>query len=566
MIKKIKELSKIFIKDYLQNLYIFNKDTKKINKKSTFTWLLIIAMIAITFISFKIISWLDNGGQPILFLKIYFPVLATIFMFQAILICTNVFFFSKDLEYILPLPIKPIELLIAKFNNVISITYGMEALFLAPPLMIFGIIAAKSIIYYLTMILVLIIFPILLIIVICIIMLFIMQLTRFIKNKDIFQILIVLILSFIMTTAETYLFKSIFNDNIINVEINENDQIEAAKLNNQILNDKLDRLNNYFIVVNPCISLLTNLDIINIVIQILRLILIIIPTFFIFIFLGKILYLKNLLKNIAYINKNKNKKKLIKNKYKKNKIKKSYIKNELKKIIKNPTFFTQCVFRYLFIILILLFIINLLLPATLENFQEEDLINKMGIDNFALQCMCIVIGIIQIIFTLGNLSITAISRDGKDATVMKYIPVPLYKQFIWKNIPQILINMIAITGTVVVFAINIQNISILYYFAVILIAMILNIINSFLMVVVDLKKPNLDWITETSPLKDNGNKLYQYVTTILIILLLIYFVRIFEDVSIKISIPSIIIILFVILFFINICIKKNIEKIFKKIN
>lgn len=566
MIKKIKELSKIFIKDYLQNLYIFNKDTKKINKKSTFTWLLIIAMIAITFISFKIISWLDNGGQSILFLKIYFPVLATIFMFQAILICTNVFFFSKDLEYILPLPIKPIELLIAKFNNVISITYGMEALFLAPPLMIFGIIAAKSIIYYLTMILVLIIFPILLIIVICIIMLFIMQLTRFIKNKDIFQILIVLILSFIMTTAETYLFKSIFNDNIINVEINENDQIEAAKLNNQILNDKLDRLNNYFIVVNPCISLLTNLDIINIVIQILRLILIIIPTFFIFIFLGKILYLKNLLKNIAYINKNKNKKKLIKNKYKKNKIKKSYIKNELKKIIKNPTFFTQCVFRYLFIILILLFIINLLLPATLENFQEEDLINKMGIDNFALQCMCIVIGIIQIIFTLGNLSITAISRDGKDATVMKYIPVPLYKQFIWKNIPQILINMIAITGTVVVFAINIQNISILYYFTVILIAMILNIINSFLMVVVDLKKPNLDWITETSPLKDNGNKLYQYVTTILIILLLIYFVRIFEDVSIKISIPSIIIILFVILFFINICIKKNIEKIFKKIN
>lgn len=566
MIKKIKELSKIFIKDYLQNLYIFNKDTKKINKKSTFTWLLIIAMIAITFISFKIISWLDNGGQSILFLKIYFPVLATIFMFQAILICTNVFFFSKDLEYILPLPIKPIELLIAKFNNVISITYGMEALFLAPPLMIFGIIAAKSIIYYLTMILVLIIFPILLIIVICIIMLFIMQLTRFIKNKDIFQILIVLILSFIMTTAETYLFKSIFNDNIINVEINENDQIEAAKLNNQILNDKLDRLNNYFMVVNPCISLLTNLDIINIVIQILRLILIIIPTFFIFIFLGKILYLKNLLKNIAYINKNKNKKKLIKNKYKKNKIKKSYIKNELKKIIKNPTFFTQCVFRYLFIILILLFIINLLLPATLENFQEEDLINKMGIDNFALQCMCIVIGIIQIIFTLGNLSITAISRDGKDATVMKYIPVPLYKQFIWKNIPQILINMIAITGTVVVFAINIQNISILYYFAVILIAMILNIINSFLMVVVDLKKPNLDWITETSPLKDNGNKLYQYVTTILIILLLIYFVRIFEDVSIKISIPSIIIILFVILFFINICIKKNIEKIFKKIN
>ena len=149
MIKKIIELSKIFIKDYFQNLYIFNNNTKKLNKKSSFVWLLIISMIAFTFISYKTINWLNNIGQSILFLKIYFPITATIFMFQAILICSNVFFFSKDLEYILPLPIKPIELLIAKFNNVISITYGMEALFLAVPLIMYGIITVKPIIYYL---------------------------------------------------------------------------------------------------------------------------------------------------------------------------------------------------------------------------------------------------------------------------------------------------------------------------------------------------------------------------------------------------------------------------------
>ena len=140
MIKKIIELSKVFIKDYFQNLYIFNNETKKINKKSAFAWLLIITVFAITFLSYKIINWLDKSGQAILFLKVYFPIIATIFMFQAILICSNVFFFSKDLEYILPLPIKPIELLIAKFNNVISITYCMELIFLAMPLFMYGII------------------------------------------------------------------------------------------------------------------------------------------------------------------------------------------------------------------------------------------------------------------------------------------------------------------------------------------------------------------------------------------------------------------------------------------
>ena len=563
MIKKIKELSKILIKDYFQNLYIFNNN--KLNKKSIFTWLLIIIITAITFISYKTINWLNNYGQVILFLKIYLPILATIFMFQAILICSNVFFFSKDLEYILPLPIKPIELLIAKFNNVISITYGMEILFLAMPLLIYGIITTTPLIYYLMMIFVLILFPIFLITIICIVMLFIMQLTKFIKNKDLFQILIVIILSFLLTSGVTYLLNSLFNNNIINIEINENNETENVELNKNILSNKLDKLNNYFIIINPSIELLTNLKIINLIINLFKIIIISIISFFIFLFFGKILYLKNLLKNIAYINKKKNNKKIIKNKYKKNKIKKSYIKNEFKKIIKNPTFFIQCIFQYIFIIIILLFILNLFIPIVMKNFQEENLIDKIGINNFALQCICMIIIIIQIIFTLTSLSLTSISRDGKDAMVMKYIPVSLYKQFIWKNIPQILINIIAIIGMTVIIYINIPRVSIYYYLSGIIIAMILNIINSFLMVIVDLRKPNLNWITETSAIKDNGNKLYQYVTSIIIILLFIYFIKIFNDVNIKISFFIIIIILFIILFIIIVLIKNNINKLFKKI-
>lgn len=565
MIKKIKELSKIFIKDYFQNLEIFNKNTGKINKKSIFSWLLIIAIIAITFLSFKVINWLDARGIAELFLKIYFPIMATIFMFQSILICSNVFYFSKDLEYILPLPIKPIELLIAKFNNVISIIYGMELIFLFMPLLIYGIIAARTITYFFTMIIVLIIFPIFLVTIISLIMLFVMQLSKFIKNKDIFQIIIVIIVTLIMTFAEGYLLKSIFNDNIVEIQA-QNSEIAKAQLNIEILNNKLDNLNNYFLIINPCINMLTNFKFTNIMWQLIKLIFICAITFFIFIIFGKVLYLKNLLKNIAYINKKKNNKKIIKNKYKKNKIKKAYIKNEFKKIIKNPTFFNQCIFQYIFIILILLFILNLFLPSMINAMYEENLINEMGQDNFALQAFCIIISIIQIIFTLGNLSITAISREGKNAIFLKYIPVPLYKQFIWKSIPQILINTVAIIGMIIVIYLNVPQIPIWYYLIGILITMILNIINSFIMLVMDLRNPNLDWITETSAIKDNKNKLFQYVTTILIILLITYLAKIFDNININISLSIITILFFIILFIINILIKNNINKLFKKIN
>lgn len=80
----------------------------------------------------------------------------------------------------------------------------------------------------------------------------------------------------------------------------------------------------------------------------------------------------------------------------------------------------------------------------MDIFEKEDYINELGINNFALQYICIVIGIIQMIYTVGNISITTISREGKNAIVMKYIPVSLYKQFVWKNFPQILINILPI--------------------------------------------------------------------------------------------------------------------------
>lgn len=551
MIKKIKELSKVFIKDYFQNLYIFNKDTKKINKKSIFTWLIIIVLITISFMSYKVIDWLNMRGQGILFLEIYLPIIAIIMLFQSAIICSSVFYFSKDLEYILPLPIKPIELLISKYNNVLSIIYTLELLLLGMPLIIYGLMVARNFIYIITMILVLIIFPIFFATIISTLMLFIMQLTKFIKNKDIFQIIVVTLMSLILSLTIINITKPLLNN------------ISEIQLDQQILENKL---NNYFIVINPCISLLTNFKIINIFWQLIKLIFICISSFIIFIIFGKLLYLKNLLKNIAYINKNKKNNKIIKNKYEKNSIKKSYIKNEIKKLIKNPTFFIQCIFQYLLIMIIILSLIKMFMPMVLTSFEEQDIIKEMGTNDFALQVICICLGIIQIIFTFGNISLTAISREGKNAIVMKYIPISLYKQFIWKNIPQIILNTIAIFGVIITISNNIPKVSIWYYVAGIIIAILLNIINSFIMLIVDLKKPNLDWTTESASLNDNGNKLYQYVTTIIIIMLLSYMTKILKGINIITSLILIIIIFICALILINLYVKKNINKLFKKIN
>ena len=95
--------------------------------------------------------------------------------------------------------------------------------------------------------------------------------------------------------------------------------------------------------------------------------------------------------------------------------------------------------------------------------------------------------------------------------------------------------------------------------------MLINIINSYILVFIDFKNPNLNWTNQESITKNSGNKLYQYVITIITFLILNYFVKILKNISYIKSMIIINIIFFIIFIIIKKYIKNNIKKIFKKI-
>ena len=565
MIKIIKQLSKIFIIDYFQKLNIFKKEDNKINYKSGFVWLLIILILAISYSCYEIISFLNKAGQEILFLKIYLPIISFVIIFQAILIISNILYFSKDTEYILYLPIKPEELIISKLINIISIIYSTGIILIGLPLLIYGMVTGSSIYYYLSTIIVTFIFPILPVLLISFIMLIIVQSMKFIKNKGILQILIVSILTLLITTLGVFTVRKVIIENFPEISITEEGQVENAQIIINTLHERLNNFNKYFFNVNNYINILSMQSLFKIIIEVAKIILINIFILFIFLYLSKKIYINLLLKNTIYINNKIINNKKIKNNYNKNKINKTYIINELKKIIRTPTFFLQCIFQYLFMIIIFLVLLNTLIPTLMQSLTDEYIL-EIGIDNFKLQIICILLGIIQLLSMMNNLSITAISREGKYVSYLKCLPVSLYDQFKYKNIPQILLNTIAIAGTLIIWKIKANNIEMIYIIITFIIAMILNIINSYLMLITNLRKPNIDWITETSALKDNGSKLIQYGLTIINILMLNYFTQIFENMNINISLLIILAIyLFILIIIINYT-KRNINKLFNKIN
>lgn len=558
-IKSILRLTKIFFKNSFQNPYIIDKKTNKINKKSIFVWLMVIVMIAISYLSYKVIGELVKINQPTIFLNIFFLIIMIIMIFQIILASTNVYFFSKDLELILPLPIKSEELLIAKFNTILINIYFTEFIFVFFPLIIYEILTYAGILYYLYLIFILLIFPILPILIISIIMMFLMKLSKFIKNKDVFQIIITLIFISIIFLLEFKIGNNIINkiDDNLNIESQE-----SIQLFNEF-NTKVENVNKYFLEINSTINILNNYNKINSIINILKIICLDLLFLIIFIVVGKKYYLKNILKNNNNYYLKNNKKYLIKKLKKINK-RKSYIKKEFKILFKNPMFFMQCIFPTLILIVSLIIIMIIAIP-NIRTILTTDLFGDTIDFKFDISVICLILGIIQIIFTISNISISSISREGKDAIYMKFIPIDFYKQFVYKATPQIIINMVLIFIILILIKFIFPEINFIYLFLIFILANLFNIINSKIMVFVDFIRPNLNWKSEYEAL-GNNNKLFQYVLTIIIILILTYFNKIFSNIEIIKSCIFMILILIITILIINKIIKINIKNLFKKIN
>ena len=208
-----------------------------------------ILFLALFFVSDKIIQFLVSRGQAEIFLNVYFLILAILMMFQTILVCTNIFYFSKDLELVLPLPITPVELLIAKFNTLICKLYISEIIFGIIPITMYGLLTNASTLFYLYELIVFAIFPIFLALIVSMIMMFVMKISKFIKNKDLFQIIMTLLLMVVLFAVEYKIMGSM---------ITNEQQIETAD-EQQVLekimefNDKIKESNQYFLVVNPCV-------------------------------------------------------------------------------------------------------------------------------------------------------------------------------------------------------------------------------------------------------------------------------------------------------------------------
>lgn len=547
MIKNIILLTKLSTRNFLEKYDLFKKNERKINKKSIYFWLILIVIVAMTFISNEILNQLQEVGQLSLFPGFLIAFMTIVMFMQTIILNVNVLYFSKDMNSFLPLAIKPVELLLSKVNTILAMLYGTEIIFMFIPLLLYGISSVASWGYYINFIFVMIVLPIFPVIVITILSLIFMSFIKVIKNKNSFQIITTVIFIVMIAVAEFLYIRGFMTDQ---------GQFEMN------IKNIIDNINKNIIVAEPLISILNQQDI---GINLLKIIGIYSILYLALIIIGKKVYLKNILKATEY-SKNKITKKVnFDTQCEPQNVYIAYLKNEFSNLFRNIIFFMQTIFPICMTIFSISFI-SLNVKFGLIN-KIPEIYNEVNNLHLNIEGICIILGIIQVLYSMVSISITAISRQGQNAVFMKYIPINLYKQFLIKNVPQITINIILAIIILILSKIIFPMISLLDLILIFIISIILSIINSFLMLIVDTKRPILNWKAEIDVFKQNGNKIFQYVWTIIVVVLLMYIKNIFKNLNIYIAILGTFIIFFIILFIINIYVTNQIKKnkLFKNI-
>ena len=125
------------------------------------------------------------------------------------------------------------------------------------------------------------------------------------------------------------------------------------------------------------------------------------------------------------------------------------------------------------------------------------------------------LAVIAFCFMFNFIAVTSVSRDRNNSVFMKYIPVNLEKQCLYKTIPGMTLNMIPLIYFLVVIKIIVPIISIKIVLYILLTSILMNIFDNYCFIIVDLTNPKLEWITEYAVVKQNVNMFFQFVIILL---------------------------------------------------
>ena len=521
---KVIKLTKIFLKNSFSNMDArMGISTKSKSKIIVYGLLFLYFAGLIIFLGYNLLDGLIAIHQETIFVGMILFMIFGLAIIQTIFSSINILYFTKDSEYLLPLPLKPYQIILARTNVMLIAEYLIIFLVGFIPLIMYGLLTGAGIIYYLTAIFAVILVPILPVLLISIIVMFIMSFAKLTKNRNKFQLfatLLVLAIIIALSISTSGMKQDLTNEEMAQMIVKANGMIELVK--------------GYVPTVDYLMEALTTNSLFTAIVEILKTLGITIVGFILYMVIAQKIYFKGLVGNLFGGGTSSSNKEINQKEYRNSKLYKSYVGKEFKNMARNPVFLMQCLLPAILIPIVMVVVVFAGFNSDGMGLEQiTQMLQQMPTNTFFIAC--IILGVIQFFTMFIYISITAISRDGENAVFMKYIPVSLYKQYMYKIIPNIIMNIVTIIVTLGI-AQYLLNLPIMTLIALFVVATIMGIFQSIVMIIVDLKRPKLNWDSEYTVAKQNLNLIFQMLLAMFNIAIMVGLVFLLKDINVYLGI------------------------------
>lgn len=414
---------------------------------------------------------------------VLFLVCSVTFIFSLFII-PSIFYFSNDIDLLLALPLKGDHIIAAKFTVCVLYEYLFSFAILIPAAAAYIHVCGFSFSLCLFTLLTALLLPIFPLVISTVITIFIMRFMPFFKNKDRFHFISAILMVVIGLSIS-----------IASNSLQTGNEGEMLKLLLSGDNSMLSLFMKLFPVIPYFSYAIVQGSIMDFIIGIGICVL----ALFILLSLGRAWYFKGAIGNSEASAKHKKLTEISKNNMKQKNKSITYLKKEWRILFRTPAFAMNCIGSTVIFPL-------LLLLMTMINQDQKMLFTIIGSiqndSNFIYYTIIFGLGIGLFIGCVNMVSATALSREGSNYIVMKYLPFSYRAQIHAKMLLGIIMGIV---GNLLIVAVLMTILPFEWYYYVILFLCmgISTVLSNELCIIVDMYKPKLVWEQEAAAVKQN---------------------------------------------------------------
>lgn len=432
------------------------------------------------------------------------PLATVALLIISIFTVISVLFLSTDNAVLLSMPLKPREIIVARFLNIILYTYLIVGMFIIPAFVGYGIATGAGVLFYIISLIEVLLLPIIPLSILLLLLVLILQYSNLTKHRDLFTYI-----SMGLTLVIALGFNFVFQQAFMSVEI---DPSQLAENIRAIVDGYAGVLVKFLPQLIPAINALTSssvwLQLLNILIYIAASIAI----FVVVVVIASPIYFRSIKGSDERGAKRKKKTSndVVLQKSKTKGLFKSSIIVEWKLMVRSPIYFLNLIFVIILVPVIMIVSMVFSMSAAGESIDINQIMEALASLGLTLSSplgFLIFFGALLFLTSVNLISSTAASRMGKSASFVKYIPCNTLTTV---NIKTFWGNVLGIVPALLI-AIALGVFKIISPLD--MVALILPIIPSFLVLnyigfIIDAKNPKLNWVNETQAVKSNLNSVF----------------------------------------------------------